>query len=108
MTFDEICANSAILIMAGSETTATLTSGLVFRLLRNPPILEKLTQEIRSAFENESEMSFAAEAKLPYLQACIEEALRIYPPVPSAVPRMTQPQGDLISGLAIPGGVSFL
>jgi cytochrome P450 len=105
MTFEEICSNSAVLIMAGSETTATLMSGLLFRLLKNPLIFENLKQEIRSSFENESEMTFAAEAKLPYLQACIDEALRIYPPLPSSVPRMTQPEGDMISGLAVPGNV---
>ena len=108
MIFEEVCSNSATLIMAGSETTATLMSGLLFHLLKNPPILENLKQEIRSSFESESEMTFVAEAKLPYLRACIDEALRIYPPVPSSIPRMTQPEGDIISGLAVPGNVIAL
>jgi cytochrome P450 len=108
MTAEEICANAAIIIMAGSETTATLLSGLVFRLLKDPPILEKLMKEVRSAFQSESEMTFAEEAKLPYLQACIDEGLRIYPPIPSVIPRMTPPGGEVISGFNIPENVCFI
>ncbi|KAM5344636.1 hypothetical protein ACJ41O_013171 [Fusarium nematophilum] len=46
---DKLEANSSILIMAGSETTATLLSGVTYFLMTNPDTLEKLTDEIRSA-----------------------------------------------------------
>jgi cytochrome P450 len=106
MSLDEICTNSVILITAGSETTATLMSGLLFLLLRDPPKLDRPTHEIRSAFKDESEMTFAAEAQLTYLQACIDEALRIYPPVPMSLPRITPPEGGVMSGHFVPGNVS--
>jgi cytochrome P450 len=108
MNFEEICANSAILIMAGSETTATLLSGLIFKLLKSPQALQTLTEEVRASFQSKEDMTFAAEAKLPYVQACIDEGLRIYPPVPSIVARMTQPEGDVINGFAVPGNVACL
>ena len=44
--------------------------------------------------------------QLPYLNAVIEEALRLYPPVPVALPRLTPPAGATICGYHIPGGVS--
>ena len=68
--------------------------------------MEKLTQEIRNAFRSKEEMTFVAEAKLPYLQACLDEALRIYPPVPSLISRMTSPEGTIIDGNFVSWGVS--
>lgn len=106
MSSQEIQENSTILIMAGSETTATLLSGLIFHLLKSPPVLEKLNREVREAFSSQAEMNFSTEAKLPYMQACIEEALRIYPPVPSLIPRMTLSEGLVVNGIFVPGNVS--
>ena len=99
-------ANSTVLLVGGSETTATLLSGLIFHLLKTPRVLEKLQNEIREAFNSPSEMTFSAEAKLPYIQACIEEALRLYPPVAGTMPRYTPPSGITIDGKFVPGNVS--
>src|ERR1700712_4150006 len=105
MTVGEIEANAKILIIAGSETTATLLSGLFFLLLTNRSAFEKLQKEIRSSFINPAEMVFAAEAELPYLNACISEALRVYPAVPSSIVRFTAPEGNTINGKFVPGNV---
>lgn len=103
---DEIIANAGLFIVAGSETSATLLSGLFFYLLKNPEYLSKLKDEVRSSFNSAGDMTFTKEAKLPYLQACIEEALRIYPPVPVDLPRRTPPEGAIINGQLIPGETS--
>ena len=102
----EIEANARILIIAGSETTATLLSGLFLLLLTNPSAFEKL-QEIRTSFTNPAEMAFAAAAELPYLNACISEALRVYPSVPSFIPRFTAVEGNTINVRFVPGNVSL-
>lgn len=76
----EIVSNVQIFIMAGSETTATLLSGLIYWLLRTPRALQRATTEVRNAFEN-PDISIATSSDprlLPYTLACIEEALRIY------------------------------
>jgi cytochrome P450 len=108
MSQEEIIVNTMVLVTAGSETTATAMSGLIFHLSRSPPIMEKLTREIRSAFESKEAMTFVDEAKLPYLQACINEELRIYPPLPILVSRMTSPEGNFIDGHFVPGNVSSI
>ena len=51
-------------------------------------------------------MNFISEAKLTYLNACINEALRIYPPTPWAPALMTPPGGTTIDGVFVPGNVS--
>jgi cytochrome P450 len=107
MTQEEIKATSGILIIAGSETTATLLSGATLLLLKNPAAFIKAVDEVRMTFHRASEITFAAvNVKLPYLNACLEEALRLYPPVPSVLPRRTGPEGDIINGRFVPPDVS--
>ena len=103
---DEIILNSALFIVAGSETTASLLSGLLMWLLRTPTAYEKLTKEIRSSFASISDMDFQALQDLPYMNACIDEALRIFPPVPTGLTRTVPISGDTVAGEWLPGGVT--
>ena len=75
MTADEIGENANILIVAGSETTATLLSGTTFWLLQNRQAYEKLVNEIRSTFESEEEITIGAVAGCKYLLAVLNEAV---------------------------------
>ena len=106
MSEKEMIANAAALILAGSESTATILSGLVFNLLSAPRVLALLQKEIRGAFKSPSAMTFAAVSKLSYLQACIEETMRLYPAVPSSLPRMVPEGGMIIDGHFVHGNVS--
>jgi len=106
----EVEANANFLLLAGSETTATGLSGTTYYLLKTPEALNKLTAEVRNAFEHEEEINFLNCAeRLPYMQVCFTEGLRIYPPGPVAAPRRT-PMGTLtnIGGYQVPGYVSRL
>lgn len=58
--------NAMVLIVAGSDTSATLLSGLIYLLLKNPHCLQKITHEIRSAFKAEDEINFSSVQNLPY------------------------------------------
>ena len=108
LTDEELVSNSTVLILAGSETTATLLSGVTYWLLRTPEALRKVTEEVRNAFENEDDINFTnATARLPYMLACLNEGFRIYPPVPSGLPRLTPPgPPTYISGYQVPACVS--
>jgi cytochrome P450 len=104
MSHAEILGNSDALIVAGSETTATALSGLTYYITTNPQALKTLQQEIRSAFSTEEEITMASTAHLKYLHACIEEAMRVYPPVVETPPRVSP--GEYVNGHYIPKGVS--
>ncbi|KAL6863319.1 hypothetical protein ACO1O0_003567 [Amphichorda felina] len=104
MTDDELVVNSDLIMVAGSETTATLLTGTTYYLLKNPKVLAKLTAEVRNAFRSEDEINFVeARARLPYMMACLEEGLRLFPPVPLALARYI-PDGApaQICGLTVP------
>ncbi|KAH8819269.1 cytochrome protein [Xylogone sp. PMI_703] len=90
------------MVIAGSETTATLMSGATYYLLKNPDKMEKLVAEIRGAFSSSGEINFVSVNKLSYLLACLNEALRIYPPVPDAFPRNTGQHAETICGKSVP------
>lgn len=103
---DEIVVNSALFIVAGSETTANLLSGLLARLVWNPDKYAKLCDEIRSSFKEESELNHANLSQCTYMNAVIEEALRIHPPVPTGLLRTVPKGGDTIDGHVVPEGTS--
>ncbi|KAH6647193.1 cytochrome P450 [Truncatella angustata] len=96
--------NASLLIIAGSETTATLLSGAVFLLTTNPSVLKTLTEEVRSAFSNDEEITLLSVGKLQYMLACLNETLRHYPPVGIGLPRQSPKGGAMVAGHFIPEG----
>ncbi|RFU34841.1 hypothetical protein B7463_g1459, partial [Scytalidium lignicola] len=90
------------LIIAGSETTATLMSGATYYLMTNPDKMAKAVAEVRSSFSSADEINLVSINKLSYLLACLNEALRIYPPVADAFPRNTGLNSEVICGEIVP------
>ncbi|SDE13942.1 Cytochrome P450 [Pricia antarctica] len=69
-----------ILFTAGHETTANALSFTLYLLAKHPKIQEKLYQETQTVdFENGNQMQNLS--LLTFTQQCIEEAMRLYPPV---------------------------
>ncbi|KAF2263753.1 cytochrome P450 [Lojkania enalia] len=104
---NEMDSNASLFMIAGTETTATLVSGLTYLLLNNSDAMKKLVKEIRGSFVSSDDMSMEAIAALPYLNACLKEALRLYPPVPTGLPRLTPPDGSTICGHYVPANTSL-
>jgi cytochrome P450 len=100
----QMTANAQSFMLAGTETTATLLSGLTFLLLKHPHYMQRLQDEVRAL--QKEELTLENMARLPFLNACIHEALRVYPPAPIALFRITPKGGNMICGEWIPGGVS--
>lgn len=105
MTEAELIANSSLLILAGSETSATALSGTTYLLLKNKQALNRLTNEIRTTFSHEDDMTVAALANCEYLNQVLKEGMRLYPPTPNHSPRKVITDDLIISGQAIPKGV---
>ncbi|TEY32156.1 hypothetical protein BOTCAL_0747g00020 [Botryotinia calthae] len=100
---EELAENASVLVIAGSETTATLLSGVTFLLLKNPVAMEKLKDEVLSVIKSEEDITFTnISANLPYMLACLDEALRCYPPVPTGIQRYTVAPTTVISGYEVP------
>ena len=106
MTRDEIDATFEILVSASSETTATGTTGTLHYLLKHPEKLAKLRKVVREAFKSDKDITIQATEKLEYLTAVITEGLRLCPPAPTMLPRITPKGGAKVCGHWVPQGVS--
>ncbi|WYZ44180.1 hypothetical protein EsH8_VII_000616 [Colletotrichum jinshuiense] len=101
-SLEQLEGNAGILIIAGSETTATLLSGATYLLLKNPEKMKKLTDEVRTTFQSGEEIDLTSVNKLSYMLACLDETLRVYPPVPTGLPRIVPKGGATIAGKFVP------
>ena len=100
----ELNADSSLLISAGADTTAITLSATLFYLLHNPVALTKLTAEIRTTFASTNQIRGKPLNNLHYLRACVDEMLRLSPPVPSHLPREVLPGGLTIDEHYFPAG----
>ncbi|KAG4262882.1 hypothetical protein FPRO03_10245 [Fusarium proliferatum] len=101
--FDNLCGDAHLIIIAGSDTTSSSTTCLLHHLALHPDVLVKLQAEIDEYKSTHGEYDLVSLSKLQYLQACIDESLRLCPVVPSGVPRMTPPEGLQLDDVYIPG-----
>ncbi|KAL2213169.1 cytochrome P450 [Sarocladium strictum] len=102
----ELWGESNTLIIAGSDTTATTIASTIFYLTRNPHALETVTKEIRNKFDNVEAIKAGPELNsCSYLRACIDEAMRMTPPVGGALPRVVLNGGIEVLGDKLPAGV---
>jgi cytochrome P450 len=67
-------------------------------------VLHRLTQEFRGTFKNEKDNTVATTSNLPYLNAVIDEGMRLCPSVPVAIPRVVPKSGDTVCGQRVPEG----
>lgn len=91
--------------MVGYDTTATTLSAVFYFLLKDPQQIQKLQQELRRRFKNLDEVNGNALLKLPFLNGCIQEALRLLPPANGKGTNRTSP-GAFVDGIYVPSGVN--
>ncbi|GME32740.1 Cytochrome P450 [Neofusicoccum parvum] len=101
LTLPQMHANASIFMIAGTETTATLLSGLTYLLLTNPAKMAKAVEEVRG-LECKDDLNLETLPRLKYLSACFEEALRCYPPAVVGSPRQVAKGGSEICGNWVP------
>lgn len=65
MPLNEMHSNADLLMAAGTDTTATMLSGLTYNLLKNPVPMGRLVKEIRDTFQTDADMTIDALPKLP-------------------------------------------
>ncbi|KAI1824078.1 isotrichodermin C-15 hydroxylase [Xylaria intraflava] len=98
---DELIANSTVIIGAGAETSAGTLMAVTSLLIDHPDKLDKLAIEVRSRFQTGDQITAEAVLQLPYLAACIDEALRLFPQTGVASLRLTDKK-TTIAGIPVP------
>jgi len=99
---NRLYATCAVLIIAGGDTTSTVLNGAIYLLATHYNVLEKLYQELIEKFPDPScDIDHHKTATLVYLNAVIEEAMRLYPADLGPLPRISS-QETVVAGKKIP------
>ncbi|MED6207196.1 hypothetical protein PIB30_033589 [Stylosanthes scabra] len=86
LTKDHIKAVIMNMLVAASDTTAATTTWIMTGLMKNPRVMKKAQEEIRSLYGKKKFIEDEDIQKLVYLKAVIKETFRYYAPAP-LVPR---------------------
>lgn len=105
---DEVESEALIHMVGGTDTTALALRNAVFFVASNVVAYRKLQFEIDTAVRetslSSSDIVPCSRARaMPYLQAAIKEALRMWPPVMGLMSRSSE-KDDTICGLRVPAG----
>jgi cytochrome P450 len=92
---------------AGSESTGSALSALIYMVITHREIYKKLVLEVCDPAhfpDATAHVSYAVASKLPYFDACVKESFRLHPPGGAIMERVVPPGGARIGGYNVPGG----
>lgn len=79
----------ADIFVAGTDTSATTIEWTMAELILNPKVMKKVQQEVRQVAKGKTKVHETDLYKLEYMKLVIKEALRLHPPAPLLIPRVT-------------------
>ncbi|CAL1710751.1 unnamed protein product [Somion occarium] len=97
----------ATAISAGSDTTATMMVHTLFFLMQNPDMSKRLQSELDNVYSAGGEApDYTKHVELPYLNACINETMRLYPAALAALQRRVDvgSGGKMLGPFFVPEG----
>lgn len=107
-TQKELVSEVGLFIVGGTDTTITGTSATLFYILHDPDVYQRLQEEVRGTFVEEEEILIGPKlTSCKLLMGCIQESMRLSPPVPSLLPREVLGGGILVEGELFPQGVDI-
>jgi hypothetical protein len=100
-------SEAKLAIVAGADTNSITVSNVCYLLCRHPEYQEELYDELKGLpTVDEGVIDDQNLIGNSYLTGIINEALRLRPPVPSGLQRLTPPEGAVIAGRYIPGNMN--
>ena len=82
ITDSDIAGNVFTMLQAGEDTTANTLAWLIWLLKSNPHALERCVSEMQDIAADLSSLDMERLAQLNYLDACVNEAMRLKPVAP--------------------------
>jgi cytochrome P450 len=95
----DVRVEATSLIFAGRGTTANTLSYFIWSILKRPELQQKLEGEVASLPADFKDSDLES---LPWLNATMQETLRLYAAVPGSLPRVVPAGGVTIAGHYIP------
>ncbi|KAJ4350581.1 hypothetical protein N0V95_004632 [Ascochyta clinopodiicola] len=100
--------DTRVVIIAGSETTATTLAGALYYLAKCPEKQRKLQSLLDQVIEGNNAWSYEKVKSVTYLDDWISETLRLRPALLTGGPRETPSKGVQIDEVFIPGNTNVL
>ncbi|KAG9237994.1 benzoate 4-monooxygenase cytochrome P450 [Amylocarpus encephaloides] len=96
---DELYAEANLLVIAGVDTTAIALCSFFFYMIRRPGCYSRLIKELRATFDSADEIQSGPKlSSCAYLQACVNEGMRLGSGGPADAPRVVLKGGLDING----------
>ncbi|CAN9172970.1 hypothetical protein AA0119_g2930 [Alternaria tenuissima] len=96
-------SEAKLAIVAGADTNAITMSNVCYLLCQHPGYQAELYKELSNLRSLDGVIDDRDLLNKPYLTGIINESLRLHPPVPSGLQRVTPAEGAIIAGRYIPG-----
>jgi cytochrome P450 len=106
ITKAEMTSNGLAFVLAGTQLNTNVLSTATYLLLRERSTWEHLVKEVRTKFSSDSEITVLSTQNLPYLEAVINETIRIRHPTPINLPRVVSGAGCVLNNEVLPRNVN--
>lgn len=109
MSAREVQSAASNAVAAGADTVACGLQAFVYHMIRRPDLWQRVRDEIddsdlSATGTRKKVVPYAEAQRLPLLQACIKEALRVFTPTPMGLPRVAGTEGVTIGDRTFPEG----
>ncbi|CAN6201008.1 unnamed protein product [Urochloa humidicola] len=101
ITTDNIKSVVGDMLGTGSETIATVLQWIMAELMRNPRVMHKVQDEVRSTLAGRRQVTEDYLSNLHYMHLVIKETLRLHPPAPLLFPRECRSECQVL-GFSVP------
>ncbi|GME52388.1 Cytochrome P450 [Neofusicoccum parvum] len=96
-----ICATN---VAAGSDSTSIALTAILWYLIKSPSVMEKVRREIKEKtlageISPSARIPYLKGQSMPYLQAVIQEGMRLHPPAGIPLPRSVPKGGAEVCGI---------
>ncbi|OBZ68976.1 hypothetical protein A0H81_11349 [Grifola frondosa] len=90
-SLDALICDGNLVILAGADTTSSVLTNLFFCLLTNRDAYDRLQSEVDTHYPpGEDALATKYHADMPFLNAVINETLRLYPAIPNGSQRIAE------------------
>ncbi|EKG20298.1 Cytochrome P450 [Macrophomina phaseolina MS6] len=100
---DALHEDSRVVIIAGSETTATTLASILYFLAKHPEVLAKLQAHLDSVMPTPAHWTYEKAKSVTYIDDVVNEAMRLKPALLTGGYRVTPSQGLQVDEQYIPG-----
>ncbi|XP_039435842.1 probable cytochrome P450 6a17 [Culex pipiens pallens] len=90
LTIEEIAAQSFVFFLAGFETSSTAMTFCLYELAQNQELQDKARNNVLDVLKEHGSISYEAVHDMKYIEMCINESLRKYPPIANILREVTK------------------